>query len=215
MRIIDISVPLTSAVEPWPGDTPYGFDLVARIADGASVNVGSLSTSVHNGTHIDAPFHVTDGGPTAGDLPLDAFVGPAVVLDAESALRLSGESLKEAVGRGRRVLLRWGRRDHTRFPDSVRAVPPGWIEELAALDVPLLGTDQPSVDPVDSKSLDAHQACVRHGIHILENLVLVDVSPGRYELVALPLRLMEGDASPVRAVLIERRQVDHSGQEEE
>jgi arylformamidase len=143
----------------------------------------------------------------AGDLPLDAFIGPAVVLEADPALELSGRSLEEAVGRGSRVLLRWGRSDHTRFPDAIHAVPPAWIEELAGLDVPLLGTDQPSVDPVDSKSLDAHHACARNGIQILENLVLADVSPGRYELVALPLRLMEGDASPVRAVLIDRSSI--------
>lgn len=204
MKIIDISVPLTSAVEPWPGDTPFAFDLAVRIDDGASVNVGALTSSVHNGTHVDAPFHVTAGGEAAGDMPLDAFIGPAVVLEAEDALELSGQSLEDAVGRGSRVLLRWGRNDHARFPDAVHAVPPTWIDELAALGVPLLGTDQPSVDPVDSKSLDAHHACVRNGIRILENLVLADVSPGRYELVALPLRLLEADASPVRAVLIDR-----------
>jgi len=204
VKIIDISVPLTSGVEPWPGDTPFEFDLGVRIADGASVNIGALSSSVHNGTHVDAPLHVTDGGTVAGDLPLDAFIGAAVVLEAEAALELSGRSLEEAVGRGSRVLLRWGRIGHTRFPEAIHAVPPAWIEELAGLDVPLLGTDQPSVDPLDSKSLDAHHACLRNGLQILENLVLADVSPGRYELVALPLRLMEGDASPVRAVLIDR-----------
>lgn len=204
VKIIDISVPLTSGLEPWPGDTPFGFDLAARIADGASVNVGALSSSVHNGTHVDAPFHVTDEGMTSGDLPLEAFIGPAVVVEAEAALELSGTSLEAAVGRGSRVLLRWGRNDHDRFPESVHAIPPAWIDELAALDVPLVGTDQPSVDPVDSKTLDAHHACVRNGVQILENLVLANVSPGRYELVAIPLRLMEGDASPVRAVLIDR-----------
>jgi len=204
VKIIDISVPLASGLEPWPGDTPFGFDLAARIADGASVNVGALSSSVHNGTHIDAPFHVTDEGKTAGDLPLEAFIGPAVVVEAEPALELRGESLEAAVGRGSRVLLRWGRSTHDRFPESVHAIPPAWIDELAALDVPLVGTDQPSVDPVNSKSLDAHHACVHHGIQILENLVMANVSPGRYELVALPLRLMEADASPVRAVLIDR-----------
>lgn len=204
VKIIDISVPLAPGVEAWPGDTPFGFDLATRIADGANVNVGALTSSVHNGTHVDAPFHVSDAGEAVGDLPLDAFIGPAVVLRAEEALDLSGRSLEEAIGRGSRVLLSWGRSDHARFPGAVNAVPSAWIEELALLDVRLLGTDQPSVDPVDSTSLDAHHACVRNGIRILENLVLTDVSPGRYELVALPLRLIGGDASPVRAILIDR-----------
>ena len=204
MRILDISVPLSAGIEPWPGDTPFELDLVARIGDRSSVNVGALTSSVHNGTHADAPFHVTDAGAFVGDLPLDAFIGPAIVVEADIALGLEGDTLEAVIGRGTRVLLRWGRTDHVRFPAAVHAVPPEWIDELAALDVPLLGTDQPSVDPVDSKSLDAHHACVRSGIHILENLVLADVPPGRYELVALPLRIMRGDGSPVRAVLIDR-----------
>lgn len=204
MKIIDISVPLSAGVGPWPGDTPFELGLVARIADGSSVNVGALMSSVHNGTHADAPFHVTDSGAKVGELPLDAFIGSAVVVEADIALELRGDSLEAAVGRGTRVLLRWGRTDYSRFPEAVHEVPPEWIDELATLDVPLLGTDQPSVDPVDSKSLDAHHACARAGIQILENLVLSDVAPGRYELVALPLRLMEGDGSPIRAVLIDR-----------
>jgi arylformamidase len=203
VRIIDISASLRAGIEPWPGDTPFEFGFAACIADGSAVNVGSLSSSVHNGTHVDAPLHVIDGGAGAAELPLEAFIGPAVVVDAEETIGLSGRPLEEAVGRGTRVLLRWGRSDHQRFPDSVRAVPPDWIDRLAALDVPLLGTDQPSVDPLDSKSLRAHRACVRGGMQILENLVLAHVKPGPYDLVALPLRLAEADASPVRAVLID------------
>lgn len=204
MKIIDISAPLASGIEAWPGDTPFEFRPVARIADGAPVNVGALTSSVHNGTHVDAPLHVTDDMKGVSELPLDAFIGPAVVVEAEKTIDLSGSALEEAVGRGNRVLLGWGRTDHERFPEVIRAVPSAFIDRLAALDVPLLGTDQPSVDPVDSKSLDAHHACVRNGIQILENLALAAVSPGRYELIALPLRLVAGDASPVRAVLIDR-----------
>lgn len=203
MKVIDISAPLVAGIEAWPGDTPFEFRQVARIALGSPVNVGALTSSVHNGTHVDAPLHVIDGEAGVGELPLDAFIGPAVVVDAERAVGLSGPALREEVGRGTRVLLKWGRADHVRFPDEIRAVQPAFIDRLAAIDVPLLGTDQPSVDPVDSKTLDAHRACLRGGMHILENLVLGHVPPGRYELVALPLRLPGADASPVRAVLID------------
>ncbi len=204
MNIIDISVPLVGGLEPWPGDTPFSFDFVSRMREGASCNVGVLRSSPHNGTHVDAPRHVVDGATAAGALPLAPFIGPAVVVDAEKTVTQRGDQLETLIGCGTRVLLRWGRKDHGTFPSAVRPVPAGWIEELAALDVPLLGTDQPSVDPADSQTLDAHHACVRHGIQILENLVLSHVAPGRYELVAFPLRLADADASPVRAVLIER-----------
>lgn len=183
---------------------PVRLEATARIADGDSVNLRSLTTSLHNGTHADAPLHVVESGASSDRLPLEAFMGPAVVLDAPEALQLSGSALERAVPEGHRVLLRWGREDHRAFPDRVEPVPPTWIRRLAGRDVPLLGTDTPSVDAVDSRELPAHHACVEAGIQILENLVLGHVDPGRYELRALPLRIEGADAAPVRAVLIDQ-----------
>lgn len=163
-----------------------------------------LTTSLHNGTHADAPLHVRDGGRPVDRLPLRAFMGPAVVVDAPEALDADARELERLVPRRHRVLLRWGRTDHASFPDRVEPVPAGWVRRIAERDVPLLGTDLPSLDPLDSRELPAHGACVEAGVQILENLVLADVEPGRYELRALPLRVRGADASPVRAVLIDR-----------
>lgn len=196
-------MPVSAGTEPWPGDTPPELRPVSRIEDGASVNVDRLTTSLHNGTHADAPRHVVEDGSPVDRLPLGPFVGPAVVVEAPAAFSLRGPELEREVPRGHRVLLRWGRRDHQTFPAEIPGVPPEWIDELAGREVPLLGTDMPSVDRRDSKALSAHRACVRHRIQVLENLVLADVEPGTYRLVALPLRLVGADASPVRAVLIE------------
>lgn len=101
----------------------------------------------------------------------------------------------------KRLLLRTGR-----FPDPETFTPfpgmsPDLVDELAAGGVRLLGVDLPSVDPADSKTLPAHEACGRGGVRILEGLVLDAVEPGDYELIALPLSLVGFDASPVRAVL--------------
>lgn len=212
--ILDISVPLDEGVDPWPGDAPYGLAWTSRIADGASVNVAELRSSVHNGTHVDAPLHVTEGEAAVGEVDLGAFLGPAVVLDRDEVVGSRTEApdgpgsvgpaghLSERVRPGDRVLLRTGRRDFRRFPDQVTGVPVTLVDALAELGVPLLGTDEPSVDPADSRELPAHRACVHHGIVILENLVLRRAEPGRYDLVALPLRLERADASPVRAVLL-------------
>lgn len=203
VKIHDVSAPLGRGTEPWPGDTPFERTATARIADGDACNVSAIRTSPHNGTHADAPLHVLEDGEPVDRLPLEAFVGPAVVLDRGRALELEGDALADAVPRGHRVLLRSGRTDFRSFPARVPGVPPAWIEALAARDAPLLGVDLPSVDERDSRELPAHRACLRHGIRILENLDLSGVDPGTYRLVALPLRLEGADASPVRAVLLE------------
>jgi len=88
-----------------------------------------------------------------------------------------------------------------------RAISPATIELLAANGVILIGTDTPSLDTQESKTMDAHHAVQRHHMSILEGLVLDDVPEGDYELIALPLKLMTLDASPVRAVLRELREL--------
>lgn len=198
-----MTVPLDQDVDPWPGDVPFALEATARIRDGASCNVGAVRTSLHNGTHADAPLHVEDGAAGAGELPLEPFLGPAVVLDRSRALAAGPDALEELVPEGRRVLLRSGRTDFRRFPDRVDGVPPGWIRGLARRSVPLLGVDAPSIDPLESEELPAHRACLEHGIQILENLDLSAVRPGTYRLVALPLRIEGADAAPVRAVLLD------------
>lgn len=202
-RIIDISAPVSEATEPWPGDAPVRLDSTARIRDGDGVNVSRLATSVHNGTHADAPRHVTEDGPASEELPLEAFMGPAVVVDGPEVLDGGAGALERAVPRGYRVLVRWGRRDPRSFPDRVTPVPDGWIRRLAERGVPLVGTDAPSLDAIESRALPAHRACVEAGVQILENLMLSHVEPGRYELRALPIRLVGADAAPARAVLVE------------
>lgn len=198
----DITVPLSERLEPWPGDVAPRLEATARIRDGDACNVGALRSSLHNGTHADAPLHVGDGGASAADLPPEAFVGPAVVVDRDRALDRRPDDLDGLVPEGHRVLLRAGRTDFRRFPDRVRGVPPEWIAGLARREVPLLGVDAPSLDPLESREMPAHRACVDHGVQILENLDLSDVPEGTYRLVALPLAVEEGDAAPVRAVLL-------------
>lgn len=204
-RIHDVTVPLAGDVDPWPGDVPPSLEATARIRDGDACNVGALHTSLHNGTHADAPLHVEDGAGGAETLPLEAFLGPAVVVDRSRAVDRDPErpGLAGWVPEGHRVLLRSGRDDGRSFPDRVEGVPPAWIRALAGRAVPLLGVDAPSVDPLDSRELPAHRACFDAGVCVLENLDLSGVPAGRYRLVALPLRIEGADAAPVRAVLLE------------
>ena len=91
--------------------------------------------------------------------------------------------------------------DELGWPTGFRALAPDAVERLALRGIRLIGVDVPSIDPETSKELPSHMACRRHDLRIVENLVLADVAPGDYELIALPLKLRGLDAAPVRAVL--------------
>ena len=201
MRIWDISLPLQTTTAEWPGDTPFDFRLTWKQSEGASVNVGAISTTVHIGTHADAPFHFAPDGPSVDQLDLAAFLGPCTVVDVRGREMigigdLQGEDLAP------RVLLQtdaWS--EITRFPEQIPVIALDVPAYLKARGVVLLGVDVPSVDRIDSKDLANHHALTACGIRILESLRLADVPAGDYELIALPLKLVGADGAPVRAVL--------------
>lgn len=202
--LYDISQPVHAGTPVWPGDAPCRLAWTMRRAEGASVNVAELRLSTHTGTHADGPFHVSDEGIRIGAAPLEAYLGPARVVDVtgRSALGTAWAEALLASGRPERLLLRTGCwRDPRVFPEDFPAPEPEAAARLAAAGVRLVGTDAPSVDPFDSKQLLTHHVLGDGGVAILENLLLDGVPEGEYELIALPLRLEEVDASPVRAVL--------------
>jgi arylformamidase len=199
--LYDLSRPLTASTACWPGDVPFSFRLGWQICDGASVNVGAIETSVHTATHCDAPYHYDAAGPTVDRLPLETFVGPAWIVDVRDRDRWRDRLTNLDFTDTPRVLFRTGGwPDTTRFPDRVPVMEPDLPEWLADRGVVLVGVDLPSVDPLDSKTLDNHHALGRRGIVIVEGLWLEDLSEGRYELIALPLKIESADGSPMRAV---------------
>jgi arylformamidase len=200
-RLYDLSRPLTAATACWPGDVPFTFRLGWKIRDGASVNVGAVETSVHTATHCDAPYHYDDAGATVDRLPPETFVGPAWVVDVRGRNRWRDRLAALDVSATPRVLFHTGGwPDTARFPDQVPVMEPDLPDWLGDRGVVLVGVDVPSVDPLDSKTLDNHHALGRRGIVILEGLWLEAVPEGRYELMALPLRIEGSDGSPLRAV---------------
>lgn len=204
-RILDISQPLGPGTAVWPGDRPVEGAWSMRRADGHSVNVAVLCTTVHAGTHVDGPLHFVDGAPPVGQLPLEPYLGPVLVVDARGRDALDVDLVADVdLARAERVLFRSRAAvDAAAFPERFAALTPELARTLVDHGVRLVGTDAPSVDPVDSSELPVHRALGAGGVAILENAVLTDVPPGRYTLVALPLRLTEADSSPVRAVLLE------------
>jgi len=200
---IDISQPLANGMAVWPGDTPFSFRLAFTKEQTGSVNIGKLTTSLHTGTHIDAPFHFEDEGKKVHELDLDHYIGPARVIDATGYGRVGAAELAEFDLEGiTRLLLKTAAgRDLKVFPENYTVLREDIGPFLKEKGIRLLGIDTPSVDPVDSKTMSAHHSLHENGVLILENIVLDKVEPGDYELMSLPLLIEGADASPVRAVL--------------
>jgi len=212
MKIWDISRTLSNDLAEWPGDEPSRFRLTRQKAKGESVNLGAISMSVHNGTHADARFHFDTNGESIEKAPLETYLGRATVvdlgqvfLDSKEKHLITIEDLRpsgEAIAATSRLLVktdRWS--DSTVFPKQIPVIAadvPAWLQKNG---VTLLGMDLPSVDEIDSKSLQNHHALARAGIAIVESLDLSDVASGIYQFAALPLKIAGGDGAPMRAIL--------------
>ncbi len=205
-KLWDISPALEPGIPVWPGDTPFAEARTWELADGCPVNVSRITLSTHTGAHADAPFHYDPAGRRIGEIGLEPYLGPCRVVDVSGAGALvQPRHLDAALDGlpGRLILKTYRRHPGSRWDPDFTAVAPETVELLAGCGVILIGVDTPSLDPQASKTLAAHHAVRRHRLAILEGLVLDGVEPGDYELIALPLRLVNLDASPVRAVLRE------------
>lgn len=203
-RLWDISPAVHSSSPVFPGDTAYSQQWCATLGPGCPVNVSAISLSPHVGAHADAPLHYAPDGEAVGALSLDAFLGPCRVVHAINCGPLiEWRHLAHAIDASlpARLLVRTYRQAPQVWDGALSAYAPDTVERLADLGVQLIGIDTASIDPASSKTLDSHQVIRRRGLRVLENLVLDAVDEGDYELIALPLKLTEADASPVRAVL--------------
>ncbi len=200
----DISPPVDPATPVWPGDTPVTVERVWRMEAGSPVNVARLTLSPHTGAHTDAPLHYDADGAPIGAVPLDAYLGPCRVIHCIGASPVVTPADVAAAldGVPPRVLLRtYAHAPVAQWDPDFCAVAPDTIDLLAEHGVKLIGIDTPSLDPQESKTMDAHRRIRAHRMAILEGIVLDAVPAGDYELIALPLKLATLDASPVRAVL--------------
>ncbi len=207
MQLWDISPPIRPGIPVWPGDTAYAEERTWHLDATCPVNVSKFTMSTHTGAHADAPLHYDAAGAPAGAVDLRPYLGPCRVVDLvgarRSAASIAAADLAPHIdGPVERVLVRtYATAPVERWDAAFPAISAAAIDWLAARGVGLIGVDTPSLDPQLSKTMDAHRAVRRHGMAILEGLVLDDVATGDYELIALPLKLMTLDAAPVRAVL--------------
>ena len=202
--LIDISPVVDGSIGVWPGDTPFVHTVNLDLRSGANLTLSDIRTTVHVGAHADAPSRYAPNGCDIASRRLDYYIGRCVVLNirVKRGERITPDHLNGKVVSAPRVLLRTGT-----FPDprswnnDFASLSPALVEDFYQHGVMLIGIDTPSVDPFESKELEAHQVFARNDMAILEGLALESVEEGEYELIAPPLRIAGADASPVRAIL--------------
>ena len=210
MKIYDISLTLSPSTVRWVTSQPLELIERKRMRRGDANNSSSIHTSVHAGTHVDAPFHFVPEGRTIESLPLDLFIGPARVcaLDVENQITAADVRRLDLAGEARVLfktrnsgLLQKPSYDPTFVSFSVDAA-----DALAQLGVQLVGLDYLSVARADEQ-VSVHRAFLDRGVVLLEGADLSQVAAGRYELICLPVKLAGSDGAPCRAVLRELESV--------
>jgi arylformamidase len=201
--IYDITSPISDSLKVWPGDTPPSREILCELGTGGTTTLSTLRTTTHVGTHADAPSHYGLDAPTIDACSLELYIGPCQVVhvDIAHAECIEPEMLETRILAERLLIATGTFPDPTVFNQDFAALSPLFVDHVAELGVKLVGIDTPSVDPFDSKDLPAHRAFLRHNMAILEGLALSGVPEGVYALIALPLKLVGFDASPVRAIL--------------
>jgi len=208
MKIIDITLPMSNQTPVWEGEDGFSIRQVAFLSKGSDFNISRAEFGVHAGTHIDAPFHLFNQGYTVDKIPLDKLVGPVQVLRIDDSVEVITSEILMASGfkKGiQRLLLKTKNSDYWinaphRFNRDYVAIDSGVAEFLAKEGVSFVGIDYFSISPFNDLKAP-HQILLRAEIVILENAYLVNVEPGTYGLICLPLNLVGTDGAPVRAVL--------------
>ena len=203
-KIFDISRKLNPSIATWSGDHKFKSARTLEIKKGASVNLSSISMSIHTGTHVDAPYHFLEKGAPIDQLEISPFWGIAqVVTVAGKSGPLQVEDFSHIdLSLAPRILVRTMNSEQIDvFPTSISYPSLELVDLFAEHELVLYGVDAPSVDKLDSKSMAVHKALWHNQIHILEGITLANVPNGIYELAAIPLNIEGVDGSPVRAVL--------------
>ena len=206
MTWIDVSVPLRSGMVHWPGDPAVSIELVAAMARGDNADVTAIDIGAHTGTHMDAPSHFVAGGASLDDLDPDVVFGPARVIAISDPVAVTEAELeRHDIQRGERLLFRtsnsercWSTDD---FVEDFVYVSEDAAALLAAREVRLVGIDYLSVGGFHVDGAAIHRRLLGAGVWIIEGLNLRGVTPGRYELICLPLRLAGAEGGPARVML--------------
>jgi arylformamidase len=212
---IDISVPLRSGMVHWPGDAGVRIERTLAIERGDSMNLSTVSMCLHSGTHMDAPLHFLAGAPGLDRMPLTVTVGRARVIEFPGASPIGRAELEpHAIRSGERILLKtsnsrrcWSTDD---FIADYVCVSQDGAQYLSERGIQALGIDYLSIGAPGPEGEETHRILMTAGIWIMEGLDLSAVEPGDYELICLPLKVLDADGAPARAI-VRRAEADKPG----
>lgn len=205
--IYDVSVRIDNTMPVWPSDPPVQLRRTPHVSRDKShtVQVTSIEMGSHTGTHIDAPWHFIPEGRKLDEIPLDALIGPAEVIEIPGVRSIGLEDVRGRNWSGaERVLFKTENSSHWgdgAFYEEFVYLEPEAAEFLADAGIRLVGIDYLSIDRFKSAKHPTHFVLLGRNIVILEGLNLNRIPPGRYNMVALPLNLRDADGAPTRVIL--------------
>ncbi len=210
MKLHDVSILISEDIPVWPNDPGISMDLTRSIARGDNANVTRLNMGVHTGTHIDAPFHFEPNKATIDQLSLDVLIGPCRVFEIPEISKAIGPSDLEKLDFENHIRVLFKTRNSKLWKNGERVFKKDFVHMqlegakfLIDQSIKLVGIDYLSIENYGSLDHATHHLLLRNNVVILEGLDLSRVSPGDYELIALPLKLKGADGSPARVVLRE------------
>lgn len=206
IRWIDISVPLRNDLVHWPGDPSPKIEQQSDMEAGDDYNASTISMTLHAGTHIDAPCHFIRKGKAINEMPFEAMMGPARVIEILDPESVKPDELKRhRIRRGERILFKtlnsarcW---KTNRFVEDFVYVSQNAAQYLSARQIRTLGVDYLSAGGFNKDGIKTHRTLLQAGIWLIEGLDLSRVRPGRYQLICLALKVFRGEAAPARAIL--------------
>jgi arylformamidase len=213
VKVHDVSLVLAPGMTTWGDEPGPVITPLRRIASGDTANVSVVSFSDHSGTHVDPPIHFIEGAGTVDTLPIDALIGPCVVVAFAGEGNVSSEWLEHAnIPRDtQRLLIKtrnselW-RDPRQRFTRDIVAVNASAARWCVSQGVKLVGVDYLTIEPQgpEKAGYPTHKTLLGAGVVIIEGLDLRDIEPGAYDLVCAPIKIAQGDGAPARVFLIER-----------
>lgn len=209
MKVIDLTLPVDNEMR--------GVDIsVAKRLEVDGWNASTLSLYSHAGTHMDAPRHFLPEGATLDRQDLSVCIGPAIVINlapAEPRQLITVDDLASvdySIEAGSRLLIRtdWYKRYGTpEYRDELPRISVELARWLVEREVAMIGVEPPSVADVNhaQELTEVHRTLFRGNVLIVEGLAHLDqIQSPNIEFIALPLKIIGGDGSPVRAIAIER-----------
>ena len=203
---IDISVSLRNGMAQWPGNPPVRIERVLDVELGDSHTLSEITMGSHTGTHIDAPLHFIKGGAGINDMPVDILIGRARVLEIHDTESIKpGDLVQHRIRRGECILFKTRNSYHVwqtgKFEENFVFISLEAAQFLVDRKVRAVGIDYLSVGGYKRDGSQTHKILLGAGVWIIEGLDLLQVAPGKYDFICLPLKLGQGDGAPARAML--------------